>query len=281
MESFSDIMDFEDSIFKNQDIFTLEYVPEIIHCRDEQLKRILLNIKPLLQNNKTINTIIIGNSSTGKTTVLKHAIKEIEEHTDLTTCYINCNIQNSARKCYIQIYRILSGVEAKKNLSTEIIQEEVMKKLEEQSFVLVIDDINNLNKNDANLLINDFFRINEFYHTNIALIITITNELFKYSLEKNAQNILHGQEIHFNDYTEDEIFKILKYRCSLGLKEGVITDRQIAMISNHATATSLREAITLLHVIGKEVELDNRSKIEDEDIRKNMLSTNFKKRINL
>ncbi len=281
MESFSDIMDFGDSIFKNQDIFTLEYVPEIIHCRDEQLKRILLNIKPLLQNNKTINTIIIGNSSTGKTTVLKHAIKEIEEHTDLTTCYINCNIQNSARKCYIQIYRILSGVEAKKNLSTEIIQEEVMKKLEEQSFVLVIDDINNLNKNDANLLINDFFRINEFYHTNIALIITITNELFKYSLEKNAQNILHGQEIHFNDYTEDEIFKILKYRCSLGLKEGVITDRQIAMISNHATATSLREAITLLHVIGKEVELDNRSKIEDEDIRKNMLSTNFKKRINL
>lgn len=281
MESFSDIMDFGDSIFKNQDIFTLEYVPEIIHCRDEQLKRILLNIKPLLQNNKTINTIIIGNSSTGKTTVLKHAIKEIEEHTDLTTCYINCNIQNSARKCYIQIYRILSGVEAKKNLSTEIIQEEVMKKLEEQSFVLVIDDINNLNKNDANLLINDFFRINEFYHTNIALIITITNELFKYSLEKNAQNILHGQEIHFNDYTEEEIFKILKYRCSLGLKEGVITDRQIAMISNHATATSLREAITLLHVIGKEVELDNRSKIEDEDIRKNMLSTNFKKRINL
>ncbi|MBR3214177.1 MAG: AAA family ATPase [Methanosphaera sp.] len=269
MSIFDEVMSSDFTVFKNKEIFNLDYIPEIIQCRDAQLKSVLINIKPLLDNNKAINSILIGNTSTGKTTVIKHAIREIEEHTNLKTCYINCNIQDTLRKCYFQIYRVLFDREARRGLSTELIQEEVMKKLEEQSCILAIDDINYLSKNDANNLINELFRSNEFYHLNIALIITINDETFKYSLEKNAQSILLGHEIRFNDYTKDEIYSILKYRCNAGLKDHVINDEQLERISNYShKIASLRRGLILIQVLGQTIESESRCKIEDEDIDK-------------
>ena len=269
MSIFDEVMNSDFTVFKNKEIFNLDYIPELIQCRDAQLKSILINIKPLLNNNKAVNSILIGNTSTGKTTVIKHAIREIQENTNLTTCYINCNIQDTLRKCYFQIYRVLFDTEARNNLSTELIQEEVMKKLEEQSVIIAIDDINYLSKNDANDLINELFRSNEFYHLNLALIITINDETFKYSLERNAQSILLGHEIRFKDYTSDEIYSILKYRCKVGLKDGVLTDEQLKRISNYSyRIASLRRGLLLLQVLGQMIESENRFKIEDEDINK-------------
>ncbi len=264
---FEEMINSDTSIFKNQDIFSIDYIPEVIQCREDQLRSILINVKPLLKNNKAINTIIMGNTSTGKTTVLKHALLEIEEYTDLTTCYINCNIQDTSRKCYFQIYKVLFGYEARKNVSTEIIQEEIMRKLEEESFILAIDDINYLSKNESNKLINELFRANEFYNSNIALIITINNMLFKYSLEKNAQSILLGHEIEFKEYTYDEIYSILKYRCKLGFKENVITNNQIKNLSKYvAKFSDLRKGLSILTILGQKIESENRDKITDEDL---------------
>lgn len=272
MSIFDEVMENNYTVFKNQDIFTIDYLPEIIQCRDKQLRSILMNIKPVLLNNKTINTILVGNTCTGKTTVLKHALREVEEHTDITTCYINCNIQDTARKCYLQIYRVLFGHDSRRNLSTEIIQEEVMNKLEEESIILAIDDLNYLSKNDANKIINDLFRANEFYHSNIALIVTINNETFKYCLERNAQSILLGHEIEFNDYTEEEIYVILKYRCELGFKKGVISDSQIKKISHHsAKYGNIRIGLSIIYVLAKKADLENRTKIEDKDIVKHII----------
>jgi cell division control protein 6 len=144
-----------------------------------------------------------------------------------------------------------------------------MKKLEEQSVILAIDDINYLSKNDANDLINELFRSNEFYHLNMALILTINDEAFKYSLERNAQSILLGHEIRFDDYTKDEIYSILKYRCNAGLKDSVISDEQLERISNYSyKIASLRRGLILIQVLGQMIESENRCKIENSDIDK-------------
>ena len=272
MDIFEEIMDSGGSIFKNQDVLSIDYLPEIIQCRNHQLRSILMNLKPLVKNNKAINTIIMGKTSTGKTTVLKQALIEIENHTTIPTCYINCNIQDSFRKCFFQIYNVLFGFEANRSSSTETVQEKVMKKLEEESFILAIDDINYLDRNDAAKLINELFRANEFYHTNIALIVTINNFSFKYSLERNSQSVLLGSEVEFPDYTKEEIYDILKYRCNLAFQEGVITDNQIMRISEYtASISDLRRALTLLTVLGQKAELENRDFISDDDVDDNIV----------
>lgn len=267
MSIFEEIMDNDNSVFKNQEIFNMDYFPEIIQCRDKELKSILINIKPLLTNNKVLNTIIMGNSSTGKTTVIKHALIEIEEFTDIKTCYLNCNIQNTARKCYFQIFKMLFGFSPQNNIGTEIIQEEIMEKLEEEAFILVLDDLNYLPKADTNKLINELLRANEFYHSNMAIIIIVNNISFKYSLEKNAQSVLQCNEIEFKDYTVEEMYSILKYRCVLGFKKGVITDDQIMKISENAVHyTNLRWGLRTLNLLGQKIESENRDKIEDRDL---------------
>ena len=267
MSIFDEVMENDNSVFKNQNVFSIDYAPESIQCRDKELKSILINIKPLLNNNKVLNTILMGNSSTGKTTVIKYALREIEEHTNIKTGYINCNIPDTVRKCYYQLYSRLFELKPHNNLSTEILEEAILEKLEEGSFILVIDDINQLSKKDANRLINELFRANEYYHLNMAIILVINNILFKYSLEKNTQTMLQCQEIMFHDYTEEEIYSILKYRCDLGFKKGVIEEEQIEKISqNVARYTSLRRGLTILNLLGQKIESENRDTITDEDI---------------
>lgn len=263
---FQEVMEEDNSIFANADYFNIEYIPDVIQCRDKQLRGILMDIKPLITNNRSINTIIMGNTSTGKTTVIKHVIREIEEHTNLITCYINCNIQDTIRKCYYMMYEILFARKARNNVSTEILKESVMEKLEEISFVLVIDDINYLSRNESNKLINELFRANEFYHSNMAIIITFNDPLFRYSLEKNASSILEGHEIEFKDYTQEEAYKILKYRCDRGFRNGVILDEQIKRISYNINKVSLRKIISMIYVMGKRVEAENRDYITNEDV---------------
>ena len=271
MSIFEEIMGNGNSIFKNQEIFNTTYFPEMIQCRDKELRSILINIKPLLNNNKVLNTIIMGKSGTGKTTVIKYAMMEITQYTDLKTCYLNCNIQDTARKCYIQIFKVLFGVAPRNNISTEVIQVDIMEKLEKESFILVIDDMNRLSKKDSNKLINELFRANEFYHLNMAIIIIVNNISFKYSLEMNSQSVLHSNEIEFKNYSVDEVYSILKYRCDIGFKEGVISDEQIMKISETVVNyTNIRWALTTLNLLGQKIESENRDKIEDEDLMERM-----------
>lgn len=267
MSIFEEILNNDNSIFQNQEIFNIDYFPEIIQCRDKELRSILINIKPLLTNNKVLNTIIMGNASSGKTTVIKHALMEIEQFTNIKTCYINCNIQNTARKCYFQMFKMLFGYIPQNNIGTEIIQEEIMEKLEEESFILVLDDLNYLPKRDSNKLINELLRANEFYHSNMAIILIVNNISFKYSLEKNAQSVLQCNEVEFKDYTIDEMYSILKYRCDLGFKKGVIHNNQIMKISEYSVNyTDLRWGLRTLNLLGQKVESENRDKIEDSDL---------------
>ena len=268
MSVFEEILNNGNSVFKNQEIFNIDYFPETIQCRDKELKSILINIKPLLNNNRVLDTIIMGNTSTGKTTVIRHALMEIEQFTDIKTCYINCNIQDTLRKCYFQMFSILFERDPVTSSSTESVQLRIMEKLEEESFILVIDDMNQLTKPDSSKLINELFRANEFYHLNMAIIIIVNNLLFRYSLEKNAQSILQCNEIIFKDYTIEEIYSILKYRCQIGFKEGVITDDQIMKISTTVVKyTNLRWALTVLNRLGHKIESENRDKIDDKDLR--------------
>ena len=267
MSILEEIMQTDSSVFKNQDIFNINYLPEIIHGRDQELKSILINIKPILTNNKVLNTIIMGNPSTGKTTVIKHALLEIENYTDIKTCYINCNIQNTLRKIYTQIFKLLFEIQPRSNVATEIIQEKIMEKLEQEPLILVFDDLNTLSEPDTNKLINELFRANEYYHTNIAIIIIVNNILFKYSLEKSAQSILHCNEIIFTDYTEEQMYSILKTRCDKGFKPGVINDQQIKKITKTAKEhSSLRWGLKVLNALGLKIETENRDKITDNDI---------------
>ncbi|MCD7781322.1 MAG: AAA family ATPase [Methanosphaera sp.] len=234
-----------------------------------------MNISPLLKNNKPINTIIMGKTSTGKTTVIKQALIEIEENTNLSTCYINCNIQDTYRKIYLQLYRVIFGYTTERSVSTEIVEEKVMHELEDKSFVLVIDDINYLSKEDSNKLINELFRANEFYHSNIAIIITFNNILFKYSLERNAQSVLIGNEITFKDYDEDQLYDILKYRCQRGFRDNVITDEQIRIIAQFSARTDLRRGLSILSILGQKLDVENRSKITTDDLKEYILLPDY------
>lgn len=226
-----DVLYSQGKVFKNREVFNVNYLPEKLQANKEELKIIYGNIKPLLEDKIPLNTIITGKSSTGKTTLVRYAIEEINKNTNIKTCYINCNLENRKRKCYFKIYNTLVGHEANKYQSTEIIHDKIIKELENQKLILAIDDINMLPENEAIELINELFRLNEYYNMKIALIISINDISYKYSLPEHIQTILIGYEIYLDKFTEDETHQILDYRCKVGFKDGTITQKQIKKIS--------------------------------------------------
>lgn len=268
----NDVLYSQSKVFKNRDVFNISYLPEKLQANKEELKIIYGNIKPLLEDKKPLNTIITGKSSTGKTTLIRYAISEINKNTNIKTCYINCNLENKKRKCYFKLYNTLFGHDANKYQSTEIIHDKIIKEMKNQKLILAIDDINILPEHEAIELINELFRLNEYYDMKIALIISINDIAYKYSLPDHIQTILTGYEIHLNKFSQDETYQIIKYRCKQGFKDNTITQSQIKKLVKYIiNMTDIRDGLIKLEILGQKLENENRNKITDNDLKDHVI----------
>jgi cell division control protein 6 len=69
-----DLLMDEETLFRNEEVFTPSYVPEDFIHRDDQLKEISLSLKPGLRGVNPVNTLIHGPPGTGKTTAVKYLL---------------------------------------------------------------------------------------------------------------------------------------------------------------------------------------------------------------
>ena len=66
-----DIIEEEGTIFKNRDVFDLEYIPDDFEFRDSQLNTMILNSKKIKYCKAPNNMLLKGPNSTGKTSTVK------------------------------------------------------------------------------------------------------------------------------------------------------------------------------------------------------------------
>ena len=59
-------------IFKDKSLLQVNYTPESIYHRDEQIKQIASILAPILRGEKTSNVFLYGKTGTGKTLSIKY-----------------------------------------------------------------------------------------------------------------------------------------------------------------------------------------------------------------
>lgn len=68
----------DQTLFKDIEVFDIDYVPETFEYRDEQIQELAHAIRPALIGGRVLNTVCRGIPGTSKTTTIKKLLEEIE-----------------------------------------------------------------------------------------------------------------------------------------------------------------------------------------------------------
>lgn len=270
-----DLLMWDETLFRDPEVFELDYVPEQFNHREDQMRELAFQIRPGLRGGRPLNTICRGLPGTGKTTSVRKLFGEIEETTKkLIPVYINCQIDNTKFAIFSQIYRRLSGhLPPSSGTSFKQVFDAIARLLqkEEQVLLVCLDDANYLlYENELNKVLYTLLRSHEAYPgTRIGVIVIISDLDVDLSrvVDARVSSVFRPTDIYFPPYSEDEVAEIMRERILQGLYPGVLGDDMFDLVvSQTLKSGDLRVGIDLLKRAVLNAEKNARKVIEREDI---------------
>ena len=255
MSLFKDMLKENETIFKDEMVLDLDYIPYPIKFRETQQQYIATCIKPLFQNRNGKNLIITGAPGIGKTVVAKQILEELKKETDdIVPIYINCWKKDTAYKIALEICEHI-GYKFTQNKDTDALLKEIFKILNKKSAVLVLDEADKLS--DFNILyslLEDIFK---------KTLILITNEnSFLKELDPRIRSRLTPEVLEFKPYNYEETKNILKERTEYAFFPNVVTEEALKLIADKTfEAKDIRSGLYLLKESGDIAELESSKKI--------------------
>lgn len=255
MSLFKDMLKENETIFKDEMVLDLDYIPYPIKFRETQQQYIATCIKPLFQNRNGKNLIITGAPGIGKTVVAKQVLEELKKETDdIVPIYINCWKKDTAYKIALEICEHI-GYKFTQHKDTDALLKEIFKILNKKSAVLVLDEADKLS--DFNILyslLEDIFK---------KTLILITNEnSFLKDLDQRILSRLTPEILEFKPYNYEETKNILKERIEYAFFPNVITEEALKLIADKTfEAKDIRSGLYLLKESGDTAELESSKKI--------------------
>lgn len=271
-QTFDEIINETGTIFRDIDVFTPNYLPDIYKYRDKQLFEMISFCKGLKRGHQPQNMMLVGKYATGKTSAILKYFSLIEERFSNVVCvHVNCQVNKTEYKVFSKIYKRLFGDRVTVNgLSTFNIFEKVMNELRKDDKILIVclDDFDFIkNAKELNKTLYNLLRAHESYSDAKISIITITSQRKSIILNDSVISSFHPAEINFPRYTHAQIFDILKNRCEAGFYPGVISESLINLISDYTfERRDLRYGIKLLSRAGDRAESYGSTKILEDYI---------------
>lgn len=267
------------SLFKNKSVLQVKYTPENIPHRDEQIKSIASILASVLRGEKPSNLFIYGKTGTGKTLSVEYVCNQLlkkskELNIPVRFEYVNCKLRKVADTEYrivAELIKKLGGEVPSTGLPTDKVWSKFIELIDnkKQLVIFIFDEMDQIVKKTDNNFLYTITRINqELINAQISLI-GISNEVtFLENIDARIRSSLGEEEFIFPPYNALQLQDILKDRCKLAFKEGVITPGIIEKCSAYAARDhgDARRALDLLRVAGELSERDSKKVIKEEYI---------------
>ncbi|MBE6507600.1 MAG: ORC1-type DNA replication protein [Methanocorpusculum parvum] len=232
------LLSWEETLFRDQDVFDLNYVPEQFDYRDEQTQALVFAIRPALRGGKILDTVCRGPPGTGKTTSVKKIFESLQETTQLIVpVHVNCRIDSSEYAVFTRIYTSLTKRSPPPSgTSVKQIIDMIAKYLEQEPVhpLVCLDDANYLiYENQFNKVLYPLLRMHEIFpDISFGLIVIISDPGIdlQNSLEVRVQSTFHPEIIQFPPYSAREIAGILNERIKQGLYPKVLSPELLDVI---------------------------------------------------
>lgn len=259
MALFKDMLNSDESLFKNEIALDYSFMPKLAPYRESQQQYVAACIKPLFQKRNGKNLFIYGKPGIGKTLICKKVLDAIEEETDeeIIPIYINCWKTNTSFKIMNEICRII-GYKFTQNKRTEELFVVIKQILNKKSVVFCFDEIDKAEDLDfAYSILDDIYR---------KTIIFITNmKSFLETIDSRLKSRLMMDLLEFKPYNFEETNGILKQRSESAFAPNVFSDEVLEVVARKTVELEdMRIGLYLLREAGLAAENKSSRKISVE-----------------
>jgi len=268
---FEEVMGETRAIFKNREVFTMDYLPEIYKYRDQQLKKMVAFSKNIKEGLAPHHMILTGSFATGKTSATKKFFQLLEENfNDTVQCvHINCQFDKTEHNVLSEIYSKISSAKKSydKHSSSKVfdkIMEELM--LQDKILIIALDDYNLIQTNEElNSLLYKLLRAHEKYdNIKISVFLISNNEEF-FAFNPTISTVFDPISIYFDPYTHSQTYDILKQRCQAGFIKGAINKEVLMKVTDYTRDQGdLRDGIHMLAHAGEKAEIHGYNEIRTD-----------------
>jgi len=261
-------------LFIDKKVLQSNYVPETIHYREDQIKKVAGILAPALRVEKPSNMFIYGKSGSGKTLTIQHVCESMMQIAQKNTLpvkifYLNCKLKRVADTEYrliAELARFLHTEIPVTGLPTDEVYKMFLTALEKQKIlmILVLDEIDQLVSRSGDQILYSLTRINSELKQSQISIVGISNDLmFTNFLDPRVKSSLSEEELVFPPYNAIQLQAILKERADKAFRKGVIADGVLEKCAAYAAREhgDARRALELLRVAGELTERNTLTKI--------------------
>jgi len=278
MEYFEELLKRE-SLFKDEGKLDINYIPSNLPHRDKELSILSQLFLGLITNPNSISRriLITGKTGIGKTVTVKlfgSIIEGVSKKRGINIKYahVNCRKERTSYKVLIRLIQLLDHRFPKRGYSSQDLLDILIEFLHRYNIhiLVVLDELSYLiNKHED--LIYSLTRINDdnFRGEQRLSIIGIVRDLSCLNnLDNSTMSTLQRNILKFKNYTENQIFDILKYRSDDSLKKNVLSDKMIKMISEiTVTSGDIRHGLNIIWRSCKIAESKNLKYVNAECVR--------------
>jgi cell division control protein 6 len=262
-------------IFKDKSLLQINYKPEKIIHRSEQIKQIASILAPVLRGEKTSNLFLYGKTGTGKTLSAMYVKDELYKRFDkssdfeLRIEYLNCKLKKVSDTEYrilAELIKKLGGEVPSTGLPTQAVYTQFIEMIDtkKQLVVLILDEIDQTVKKINEGFLYNLTRLNsELVRSQIILVGISNNLTFLDEIDPRVKSSLSEEEIVFPPYNALQIQDILMERAEEAFQKGTLEDGVVSKCAAYAAREhgDARRALDLLRVAGELAERAGSSKV--------------------
>jgi cell division control protein 6 len=272
-----------DDIFDQKEAFSESFQPGAIEGRDEEIRKYVNALQPVINGHQPNNIFLYGNTGVGKTAVTEFVLDQLQsdasryDDLDLTVIYINCKTLTSSYQVAVSLTNEIRP-EDNQISHTGLPQSEVYQTLYSElnaigdTILIVFDEVDSIGEKDEILYELPRAKKNGNLNDTTVGIIGISNDFsFREKMDPRVQSTLCQREIQFPPYNANELREILASRASIGIKKGVLQtplDEDAAISFCAAVAAQdrgdARQALDILQRAGEIASTEGDSTITEE-----------------
>lgn len=287
-------------VFQDKSVLSPHYIPETLLYREEEIKRIMLGVAPVLQGTKAKNIFLYGLTGCGKTCSVKQVMEKLREKSlpGVHSVYVNCRVYDTRYKVLQKIITDFKPHFAKTGHSFTLLFEELVHWLEEgpkkelvaafgsgdsksegqnienaakqnkgRHLVVVLDEVDAVA--DLDNLVYTLVRTNDEVGKGSVSILGISNKVdFKRKIDARVKTSLCEEELVFQPYDAPRLAGILSQRVPQAFEKEVVDDSAVNLAAAIAAGENgdARYALLLLQKAGELCESKGLRKLTDSEV---------------